>query len=86
MQPRPSFPRPRFPRPASNSRLLLHLRSASAAVNPTVDAISSTGASRIPFTEPNFLSSAFFRFGPMPGIVSSADWIAAFCAHACGGT
>ncbi len=31
------------------------------------------------FSDPNFRSNAFFRFGPTPGIVSSADCIPLFC-------
>ncbi len=52
--------------------------SASERVNPGVAAISSTFASRTAFSEPNFRSSAFFRFGPTPEIESSADRIPAF--------
>ena len=54
---------------------------ASVFVNPTVDAISSTDASRTPLTQPNLRSRARLRLGPMPGTVSSALWIAVLGAH-----
>src|SRR5205085_1837287 len=52
---------------AQHVQTLSFTRAASAAVNPTVEAISCVVASRIPRTDPNFFSSAFFFFGPTPG-------------------
>jgi hypothetical protein len=46
--------------------------SASDCVNPTVAAISSTGASLTPESDPNLRSNARLRFGPTPGTESSA--------------
>ena len=49
--------------------------SASFFVIPLTAVISSTLAADIRFTEPNALSSAWRRAGPMPGMSSSLDLI-----------
>ncbi len=55
--------------------------SASLVVIPATPDSSSIEASLIPRTEPNFLSKAFLRLGPMPGMLSRAEAIPSFCLN-----
>jgi len=52
---------------------LSHIFRAVSTDTPSASAICSAPASLILFTEPNFFSSAFLRFGPIPGISSSME-------------